>query len=274
MLGPIVYPPNTVFEPSAVRNGASPHPGVREDGADARQTGVQTPNAVKAPDAALEAKQTARDGQREPSKKGEPGETKANPATRSADLSQEERARVQELQERDREVRAHELAHAAAAGRHGGSPRYDYERGPDGRLYAVEGEVPIDVSPVRGDPEATLRKMEQVKRAALAPANPSPKDRQVASLAARRAAEARRDVSQRALDSLLEGDVPDAALGIPAGRRSLDGNPGLHERAVLSAQRYVEQAPAPKKIEKMEAPPEPDQKLASGGSVRPSPAVS
>jgi hypothetical protein len=48
---------------------------------------------------------------------------------------------------------------------------------PDGCDYALGGEVAIDTSAIAGDPEATLRKMEQIRRAALAPANPSGQDR-------------------------------------------------------------------------------------------------
>lgn len=66
---------------------------------------------------------------------------------------------------RDREVRAHEQAHMAAAGA--------YSRGgPDNRQYAVGGEVQIDTSAVSGDPEATIRKAQTVRRAANAPATP------------------------------------------------------------------------------------------------------
>jgi hypothetical protein len=95
----------------------------------------------------------------------------------------EEQARVRELTARDAEVRAHERAHAAAGGQYAGSPSYEYQRGPDGRDYAIGGEVPIDTSPVAGDPKATIEKMEQVKAAATAPAEPSPQDRQVAAKA-------------------------------------------------------------------------------------------
>ncbi|MEM6357195.1 MAG: putative metalloprotease CJM1_0395 family protein, partial [Pseudomonadota bacterium] len=54
------------------------------------------------------------------------------------------------------------------------------------------GSVSIDVSPVPGDPEATIAKMQQVKAAALAPAEPSSADRRVATVAeaAQREAEA------------------------------------------------------------------------------------
>ena len=99
----------------------------------------------------------------------------------SLQLSEEERAVVAQLQARDREVRAHEEAHARVGGEYAGEPSYTYEVGPDGRQYAVGGEVPIDVSVIPDDPEATIEKMEVVKRAALAPAEPSSADRRVAA---------------------------------------------------------------------------------------------
>ncbi len=99
---------------------------------------------------------------------------------------------LSELRARDREVRAHEMAHVAAgAGLITGGPTYEYQRGPDNRLYAVGGEVQIDTSGVPGDPEATLEKALQIQRAALAPAEPSAQDRAVAMSAATMAAEAR-----------------------------------------------------------------------------------
>ena len=107
-------------------------------------------------------------------------------------LSEPERKQLEELRQRDREVRAHEQAHAAAAGALArGGPSYDFERGPDGRMYAVGGEVSIDTSPVHGDPRATLEKAGQIRRAALAPADPSSQDRAVAAEAAAMAAQAR-----------------------------------------------------------------------------------
>ncbi len=103
---------------------------------------------------------------------------------------------IRELQMRDREVRAHEAAHAAAGGSYAGSPSYTYERGPDGRTYAVGGSVSIDMSPIQGDPQATLQKAQQIRAAALAPAQPSAQDMKVAQKAQAMAAEARNDISQ------------------------------------------------------------------------------
>ncbi len=107
------------------------------------------------------------------------------------DLGEEDKREVEKLRKRDQEVKAHERAHmAAGAGVVMGGANYKYEHGPDGKMYAVGGEVKIDASK-ENDPEATIRKMQQVKKAALAPAQPSAKDRSVAAQAAQIEAEAR-----------------------------------------------------------------------------------
>jgi SprA family protein len=122
-----------------------------------------------------------------------PGESAA--ASESEEPTEEDQAALDQLKRRDREVRTHEQAHKAAGGAHAGSMRLSYQMGPDGKRYAVEGSVPIDVSPVAGDPAATLRKMEVVSRAANAPASPSGADRAVAAQAARMAQQARAQIA-------------------------------------------------------------------------------
>jgi hypothetical protein len=117
------------------------------------------------------------------------------------------------LSRRDREVRAHEQAHSAVGGNYAGGPTYTFKRGPDGRSYAVGGEVGIDVSPVANDPAATIRKMEQVARAALAPAEPSGQDRRVAAQAQVFAAQARVE---------LAAQQSDAAASEVSGRKAQD----------------------------------------------------
>jgi hypothetical protein len=114
-------------------------------------------------------------------------------------LTREEQRIVQELKRTDREVRAHERAHAAAGGPHAGAPNYEFTRGPDGRQYAVGGEVSIDVSPEK-DPAATAEKMEIVLRAALAPADPSPQDRRVAAQARAELAKAQAEARQEKIE--------------------------------------------------------------------------
>jgi hypothetical protein len=124
------------------------------------------------------------------------------------ELTEEEQKLVRELQARDREVRAHEAAHAAAGGQYAGAPQYTYQRGPDGRQYAIGGSVSIDTSPVQGDPEATLQKAQQIRRAAFAPAEPSAQDRAVAASAAALERQARAEIAaerQAELTEQLEG---------------------------------------------------------------------
>ena len=111
-------------------------------------------------------------------------------------LSEEESDKVRELEKRDREVRSHEMAHASAgAGIAMGGPVYKLEKGPDGNSYAVAGHVKLDTGK-ENTPEATIAKMQQIKRAALAPANPSGTDRQVAAQAARKESDARSEASE------------------------------------------------------------------------------
>lgn len=109
-------------------------------------------------------------------------------------LTPEEEARVSELQRIDAEVRRHEQAHMNAGGQYAGQASYTYETGPDGRQYAVAGEVPIDTAPVPDDPQATIDKMEVVIRAALAPAEPSAQDLRVAAGARQTIASARAEL--------------------------------------------------------------------------------
>ncbi|MFT5506448.1 MAG: hypothetical protein ACI845_004023 [Gammaproteobacteria bacterium] len=135
-------------------------------------------------------------------------------------LTSEEKAIVNELSKIDREVKAHEMAHKAAGAGLTGPASYSYQRGPNGRLYAVEGSVEIDVSPVPNDPRATLEKAQQIQQAALAPSQPSNADRQVAAAASAMAAEARAElasinipVTQQGLSTLDKSD-PNSEEGL------------------------------------------------------------
>ncbi|MFL0810454.1 MAG: catalase [Agarilytica sp.] len=117
-------------------------------------------------------------------------------------LLQEQR-QITSLSARDREVRAHEQAHAAVGGQYAGAPSYQFERGPDGVSYAISGEVPIDVGK-EATPQETLRKAQIVRRAALAPAEPSPQDRRVAAQASQLEAQARSEISRETRAELNE----------------------------------------------------------------------
>lgn len=112
------------------------------------------------------------------------------------ELSEEEQKEVEDLKKRDQEVRIHEQAHAATGGQYvTGGPTYEYEKGPDGTRYATGGHVSIDTSPIADDPEATIEKAQIIKRAALAPAEPSSTDRSVAAKATQMEQQARQELN-------------------------------------------------------------------------------
>lgn len=131
-------------------------------------------------------------------------------------LSEEEEREVEELRRRDQEVRAHEQAHAAAGAR---NVRYEYQTGPDGHQYAVGGSADIDIQTGGNDPEAKIAEARKARTAAMAPADPSPKDMAVAAKASRLEAEAYAEKAQAERDSWgehpLENDedlVEEAAI--------------------------------------------------------------
>ena len=115
-------------------------------------------------------------------------------------LTDAERRKVEALKARDRQVREHERAHQIAGGHYASSPTYRTVRGPDGKSYAVGGEVRIDTSVVPNNPEATIRKMQTVKRAALAPQEPSSADRAVAAEADAKIVRARQEIQERKIE--------------------------------------------------------------------------
>lgn len=116
----------------------------------------------------------------------------------SSDARQDsELALIRSLEARDREVRAHEQAHLAAAGSLALSgAHFTFQKGPDGKQYTIGGEVSVDTSPVPGDLQATLEKARQIRAAALAPAAPSAQDRRVAAQAAAMEQQAQAELSR------------------------------------------------------------------------------
>lgn len=133
-------------------------------------------------------------------------------SSQSGELSEEQLKEVEQLKARDREVRAHEMAHLAAAGGLATSgASFAYQRGPDGVSYATAGEVKIDVS--RGDtPEDTLRRAQIIRAAALAPAEPSGQDRSVAAKATQMEAEARAELARADQDDEIDQAADDQEL--------------------------------------------------------------
>lgn len=144
------------------------------------------------------------------------------PAADSLDqLTPEERRIVEQLKQIDSEVRNHEMAHVAAGGAYITSgASFTYKKGPDGQNYAVAGEVSIDTSPVPGDPEATMRKMAQIRRAALAPADPSAQDQRVAANAASESLKALSELNLLRAEQMAE--QREAQAFGPSGQEAAD----------------------------------------------------
>lgn len=127
---------------------------------------------------------------------GRQSEQKPSDNSQQPRFTEQELEQIQKLEARDLEVRNHEQAHQSVGGQYAGAASYTYQRGPDGINYAVGGEVPIDISPIPGNPEATIQKAEIVRRAALAPAEPSAQDRAVAAQAIQIKLEAQSELNQ------------------------------------------------------------------------------
>jgi len=129
--------------------------------------------------------------------------TERQPASPGSDnnLSDAELKQINKLEKRDLEVKAHERAHIAAGGQFVTSgATFSYQTGPDGKRYATGGEVSIS-SGKESSPEATIAKMQVIRKAALAPANPSGQDRAVAAEALKAESEARQELNSQKIDS-------------------------------------------------------------------------
>lgn len=111
-------------------------------------------------------------------------------------------ALIAKLESSDTKVRAHEAAHVAAgAGVVTGGANFSYTKGPDGKMYATAGEVPIDTSEGK-NPDETIRKARQILAAAMAPSDPSPQDYRVAATAAVMEMRAHLEISKKLQDSI------------------------------------------------------------------------
>jgi hypothetical protein len=153
-----------------------------------------------------------------------------------SELTDEQQAELVQLQHRDAEVRAHEAAHAAAAGSLGGGASFEYTTGPDGRTYAIGGEVPVRISSGH-TPEETLRNAAQVRSAALAPAEPSAQDRAVAVEAAAMEAAARAELAARGAALARELGTPERRPPESAGADQAAAS----EKAPATTTKAVEQ---------------------------------
>ena len=118
------------------------------------------------------------------------------------ELSPDEERLVRDLQSRDSEVKAHEAAHQAAGGGMTGAASYTYQQGPDGKMYAIGGEVSITMKS-GSTPEETIANARQIAAAAMAAGNPSPQDYALASSARVMEMKAQQQLAREQQEELL-----------------------------------------------------------------------
>lgn len=117
----------------------------------------------------------------------------AEPALRG-ELSRHAR---DQLRNHSRAIRLHEQAHLAVLGGLAAGPvQYQSERAADGTSYLTGGRIKVDLSPVPGDPRATLRKARAIQQAAHAPGDSSPTDMATAAKAYRLQMEAMEELKR------------------------------------------------------------------------------
>ncbi len=121
------------------------------------------------------------------------------------ELNEGEKQMVLELQARDAEVKAHEAAHQSGGAATGGAT-FTYQQGPDGKMYAIGGEVSISLQN-GSTPQETISNARAVIASALAPANPSGQDMAVASSAMVMMMKAQQQLSKETQEKLLGEDI-------------------------------------------------------------------
>jgi len=86
---------------------------------------------------------------------------------------------LEKFRNKDAEIRTHEQAHASIG--HTTTPiSYNYQEGPDGKMYAVGGSVRLETS-IPDDPKAAAFKLDMLQKAASGPSNLSGADGAIAT---------------------------------------------------------------------------------------------
>ncbi|MEA2050493.1 MAG: putative metalloprotease CJM1_0395 family protein [Campylobacterota bacterium] len=81
---------------------------------------------------------------------------------------------LEKFKKSDAQVRTHEQTHATI-GVTTTPISYNYQEGPDGKMYAVGGSVRLDTS-IPQDTEAAIEKLDQISKASIGVENPSSAD--------------------------------------------------------------------------------------------------
>ncbi|MBK9517568.1 MAG: hypothetical protein IPO09_09485 [Anaeromyxobacter sp.] len=150
-----------------------------------------------------------------------------------AKLTTEQQRQVTELRQRDAHVRQHEAAHQAAGGELTGAATFSYQVGPDGRSYAVGGEVPLQSRAGR-TPDETIAIARRVRAAALAPSDPSAADLAAAAAATQ--------MELRASQQKRQGQ-PGARAAGPGEERAAGATPPTRPAPRADLERLIVRAP-------------------------------
>ncbi len=119
-------------------------------------------------------------------------------------LTQDDRVELSKLKAVDTKVRAHEAAHQSGPAASGGAS-FTYEKGPDGVMYAVAGEVPVRIE-TGSTPQESISNLQGVIATALAPADPSPQDLSIASKARVMMMKAQQEFAKEIQDKISNSD--------------------------------------------------------------------
>ena len=111
---------------------------------------------------------------------------------------------------------------------------YTYEQGPDNKMYAVAGEVGISTSE-GNTPQESLNKAQTIRRAALAPADPSPQDLKVAAQAASMEMSARAQIMQEKMAQNSQN--PNNSNETSAGNSTVNSNTNSAENSTENSTR-------------------------------------
>jgi hypothetical protein len=105
-------------------------------------------------------------------------------ASRPRLVNPEEVRMLKDLELRDKAVRDEEEAHARMLGRHAGAIRYEYQIGPDGKAYVINGSVEVNPKFDSTSPDEIRRVLQTIQKAAVTVSNPSQADLNIAASAA------------------------------------------------------------------------------------------
>ncbi len=121
------------------------------------------------------------------------------------------------------EVMTHEMAHASTAGEDGGAIVIDKKADHKAGVRGAAGHVPVKVKDLDpSNPEAAKASADRVRRAALAPGEPSGQDYAVAAMASQKLAQANDAVSKKQQRERQQKDNPETAQ--QPGRFNPNGN--------------------------------------------------